>query len=113
MVAVCIDFARTVRARALARFWLRARPDRFKLLEPSAKAFQMQRKNWKQWTFLAGWYVAYLLALEFWRFKFGIFTLGGLFAVAGVWGWIIFFDRRQNPQPPASPPDGPPANHEH
>jgi len=38
----------------------------------------------KQWIILAVWFVAYIAAMEFFRFKFGIFKISAAFIVIGV-----------------------------
>ena len=38
----------------------------------------------KQWIVLAVWFVCYMAAMEFLRFKFGIFMISGVAVVVGI-----------------------------
>jgi len=40
--------------------------------------------NKKQWILLVIWFAAYITAMQFLRFKFGIFTISGVAVVIGV-----------------------------
>jgi glucan phosphoethanolaminetransferase (alkaline phosphatase superfamily) len=48
----------------------------------------------KQWIFLCAWFVLYIAAMQFLRFKFGIFQVSGVSFAIGVLIWMIFFQNK-------------------
>ena len=44
----------------------------------------MNRMNRKQWVIIVIWFIAYIAALQFFRFKFGLFTISGVAVVVGT-----------------------------
>jgi hypothetical protein len=44
----------------------------------------------RQWLVLAVWYVCLIAALQFFRFKFGLFPICGAFAIIGIPAMLIF-----------------------
>jgi len=45
----------------------------------------------RHWVMPGAWYLAYILALEFLRFRFGLFPISGAFMFLGC--LVFFFDR--------------------
>ena len=55
----------------------------------------MKKAHWGEWVFLAVWYISYAVALDLWRFKFGVFKIARSFLILGILLWEILFGRKK------------------
>ena len=53
----------------------------------------------KEIIFFVAWFVAYILSVNFFRFKFGLFQISGAFLVlGGLLQWLLFHRKADRPK---------------